>query len=89
VLPEQAAFDMTTVTSVVASVTLPGTSTAVTWTFTPIVEQTTADYLVVERFFTSPDETALTGVVQIEGMLLVNGSPTWPFWTTALIQARR
>lgn len=53
-------LDMTTVTSVVCEVYLPGSpGTAVTWTFLPVVGEMTTETAVVVRYFAVGDTDKL------------------------------
>ena len=88
-LSELANIDLTTITSMVAQVTLPGSSTSVPWTFLPVSSETTPDYLVVERLFASAAETALTGRAQFDCILFVGSTATASFFAAVPIQAKR
>jgi hypothetical protein len=48
-------LDMTTVTSVVVSVTLPWSSTPATWSFQIVTSETTAELLVISHAFQDGD----------------------------------
>ncbi len=64
VLPEFAAIDFTTVTTVTASVQLPNARTLVTWTFTVVGASTTTTLLVITRAW-APGDTSAVGKISL------------------------
>ncbi len=70
-------LDLTTVTSVVAEVYLPGATEAAEWTFTPVAAETTEELLVCSRAFEEGD-TAVVGTISMRLTPFVGDDPTPP-----------
>ena len=70
-------LDLTTVTSVVGEVYLPGATEAAEWIFTPVEAETTEDVLVCSRAFEEGD-TAVVGTISMRLTPFVGDDPAPP-----------